>query len=358
MSKKIKEKYVDKRVTVKFFSLRLFLIVFAIVYACATICITIWVMFLQRDVDRIYIFLAGFTALIVISLLAGGIVVIYRRIWLMPRMIKLSKAARQISEGDYSVRLPEKSDSRKKDEFDVLYGDFNIMAAELNSVEMLKNDFVSTVSHELKTPLASIINYVTLLKSGNLTEKERQEYINQIGVVCGNLSQLVTAVLQLSKLDNQKIKPVKKVYDLSEQLYRSIINYDNLFSEKNLNVQIDVADGTKIYGDEGLWDIVWNNLLSNAVKFTPANGAVEISLIQNEEGAFVSIKDSGIGMTEEEVKHIYDKFYQADTSHSTKGNGLGLATVKKIVELSEASITVESKAGEGTAFTVFIPNKH
>jgi signal transduction histidine kinase len=276
-----------------------------------------------------------------------------RRFLLERPMRRLSGAAKKIAAGDFSVRvepLPKKKNG-KKDYFDVMIDDFNTMAAELAGIETLKNDFIANVSHEIKTPLSVIQSYAAALQNDALTVDERNEYIKTIMEASRKLSTLVTNILKLNKLENQEIVPVSAPYDLSEQLRRCALAFEDLWERKNISFTADLEDITVKY-DESMLELVWNNLLSNALKFTEPGGAVELTLKIQGSFVLVGVKDSGCGMDGETAKHIFDKFYQGDSSHSREGNGLGLAMVKKVIEITGGEISVDSEPGKGTAFTV------
>ncbi len=294
--------------------------------------------------------LAGFIAL-ACGILVGTVAFIYNRYIINP-IEQLSNAAKKVAEGDFSVKLePERKDV-KVDGFGVLFENFNTMVSELASTEILKKDFVSNVSHELKTPLSVIQNLSAMLQSDGLTDEERKEYSVKIYEATKRLSSLVTNILQLSRLENQKILVNKTNYNLSEQLCRCIINYEQVWESKNIEINTDFNQEIEVFSDESLLDIVWNNVISNALKFTPENGKVNISA-KTENGCItVVVEDSGCGISERDIKHIFDKFYQADSSHATKGNGLGLALVKEIMNLINGEISVQSALGKGTRMTV------
>lgn len=346
----------DKRVTVKHTQLIFYcslFVTFAVV--ASTFLVIYYNMPRGNFLDDLYAALALITLVVVVSGIAVGVVgFTYKRFILKP-VEKLTDAAQKVAEGDFSVRLAPMRKDGKKDEFELLFEDFNTMVSELNSTEILKKDFISNVSHELKTPLAVIQNFSTMLQSDGLSEAERKEYASKISEATKGLSVLVTDILQLSRLENQKIVVNRKNYNLSEQLCRCIIGFEQVWESKNIEINTDLDVSIETYADESLLDIVWNNLLSNALKFTPERGTVEISSKTENGYAVVSVSDSGCGMTEHDLKHIFDKFYQADTSHATKGNGLGLALVYEIITLLKSEITVDSTPDKGSRFTVKIP---
>ena len=270
-------------------------------------------------------------------------------------MHRLSEAAQKVAGGDFSVYVEPMHTPDKYDYIDVMFTDFNVMVQELGSIETLKNDFVANVSHEIKTPLAIIKNYTTMLKKGDLTEEARLEYMDSIIKATNNLSSLVTNILRLSKLENQEIETATGQFDLCRQLCDCVLSFETLLNEKNIALKVDIEDRAIITADENTLEIVWNNLLSNALKFTQPGGAVTLTQTSDSDSFTVSISDTGCGMDSETAKRIFDKFYQGDTSHSGEGNGLGLALAYRIVEKSDGSLVVKSEPDKGSIFTVTIP---
>lgn len=253
---------------------------------------------------------------------------------------------------DFSVRLSSMRKDGKKDEFEVLFEDFNTMAEELSSTEMMKSDFIANVSHELTPPLAVIQNYATLLQSEYLPDEERRLYSKRISEASRRLSALVTNILQINRLENQKIKLALHPFNLSEALCRCILNYESELDEKEIELYTDLDQDLSLTSDENLLDMVWNNLLSNAVKFTPPRGKIRVMMQQEGDSATVKITDSGCGIDGKSIRRIFDKFYQADPSHATQGNGIGLTLTKRIIDLLEGEILAESMPGVSSAFTV------
>jgi signal transduction histidine kinase len=246
-----------------------------------------------------------------------------------------------------------------------MFDDFNAMAAELASVETLKTDFISSVSHEIKTPIATILNYAQTLDQclddETLTKAEKHQYAKTVMEASLRLSTLITNILRLNKLENQKITPEVKPFNLVEEISRSILLFDEPCARKNIDLDADFPPESEIITvnfDSTLLDLVWNNLLSNAVKFTPEGGQITVG-IQPAEGTSawveVSVADTGCGMNDETRRRVFEKFYQGDTSRATEGNGLGLALVKKIVSMAGGQISVESGVGRGSVFTVRLP---
>ena len=277
---------------------------------------------------------------------------IFKRAYEEP-MHKLADAAAKIAEGDFSVRVDLQGKPDKLDYLDVMISNFNKMTEELSSIETLRVDFFSNVSHEIKTPIAVIQNSSELLKRNDLPEEKRQEYICTINDAAKRLNTLITNILKLNKLEKQAIAPNVTEFDLCEQLVQSALMFESVWESKDIDFEADLADERlMIRADEELLPLLWNNLLSNAFKFTEKGGSVKLTERSGNGVITVTVEDSGCGMDEQTMKHIFDKFYQGDSSHSTEGNGLGLALALRVLQLTGGSINVESEAGKGTKFTV------
>ena len=230
----------------------------------------------------------------------------------------------------------------------------NQMAAELSSVETLRTDFIANVSHEMKTPLAVMQNYGTLLQSPELSEEKRLEYAKGVTDASRRMADMMTNILKLNRLENQQIYPQTSTFDLGEQLCECLLAYENVWERSEIEIETDIEENVSVKADAELLSHVWNNLFSNAFKFTPKGGRVTVSLTATEHHATVKVSDTGCGMSAEVGEHIFEKFYQGDTSHSSKGNGLGLALVKRVIDIMQGEIGVESALGKGSTFTVRI----
>ena len=266
----------------------------------------------------------------------------------------ITEAAEKIIQGDFSVRVKPQNSLGADETFNSIIECFNKMANELGSVETLRTDFIANVSHEMKTPLSVMQNYGTLLQAPHLTEEKRMEYAKGVVDSSRRMADMMTNILKLNRLENQQIYTQASEFDLGEQLCRCILQYENVWEKKNIEIETDIAENVTVKADSELLSLVWNNLLSNAFKFTDEGGRVAVSMYATELHAIVKVADSGCGMTAEVGAKIFEKFYQGDSSHATHGNGLGLALVKKVMDVMHGEISVESAPGKGTAFTVRI----
>lgn len=276
-----------------------------------------------------------------------------RRKFMVDRPVgQIIKAAEQMMTGDFSVRIPPLHGIANADGFGVIADYFNQMAQELSGTETLRTDFIANVSHELKTPLAVIQNYGTMLQQQDLPENKRLEYAKAITDASRRLANLITNILKLNKLENQQIYPKAETYDLGEQLCECLLTFESAWEDKALDIETDVEAEVMINSDGELLSLVWNNLFSNAIKFTPPHGKISLTLKAEGEFAVVQVSDTGCGISPEVGKHMFEKFYQGDTSHATQGNGLGLALVKRVMDIVGGDISVSSEVGKGSIFTV------
>jgi len=273
---------------------------------------------------------------------------------MVDRPVKIiTEATEKIMQGDFTARIPNMHGAGMEG-FNRIGAAVNSMAQELSGIETLRIDFIANVSHEMKTPLAVMQNYGTLLQAPDLSEEKRVEYAKGVTDASRRLAEMMTNILKLNRLENQQIFPETTEYDLGEQLCECLLQFENVWEKKNIEIATDIAEDIKVEADAKLLSLVWNNLLSNAFKFTEEGGTVALSLATTEHHAIIKVKDTGCGMTPEVGAHIFEKFYQGDTSHSVQGNGLGLALVKRVIDIMRGEIGVESAVGVGTTFTVKI----
>lgn len=266
----------------------------------------------------------------------------------------ITETAEKMMQGDFSVRIKPQTGIFSDKRFNEVIECINNMAQELSHTETLRTDFIANVSHELKTPLAVMQNYGTLLQSPKLTETERMEYATAITAASRRLADLVSNILRLNKLENQQIILSAERYNLSEQLCECLLGFEEVWEAKELEIETDIEEDVYVSSDREMLSLVWNNLISNAIKFTDRGGKVAVSLAADEGVAVVKVTDTGCGISKDVGAHIFDKFYQGDTSRATQGNGLGLALVKRIIDITESDIFVESELDKGSTFTVRI----
>ena len=261
---------------------------------------------------------------------------------------KLSEASQQIARGEFDVKVDYDG---SVEEIENTFQNFNFMVQELNSVEIMRNDFIANVSHEFKTPLSSITGYVTLLQDSDLTEEERHEYIQMAFFNIEKLNDLTENILRLSKLENQSTMSLPVTYRLDEQIREAIVLLEPKWSAKNIALDLDLPK-TYYTGQQALLFQVWTNLIGNAIKFSEQNSSIFVSVKEADSYIEVMVSDNGIGMSEETLAHIFEKFYQGDSSRKEQGNGLGLALCKEILELCDGNIYVSSTPGKGSVFMV------
>ena len=294
-----------------------------------------------------------FLNVVIITVLFKTADFIRRRIMVDRPVKMITDAAQRIMSGDFSVRVKHMHGSGMEG-FNQIGESINAMAEELSSVETLRTDFIANVSHEMKTPLSVIQNYGKLLQEADLQEEKRVEYARAITDASRRLADMMTNILKLNRLENQQIYPNLTTFDLGEQLCESLLQYEGVWEKKNIEIETDIVDGVLVCADAELLSLVWNNLFSNAFKFTEDGGKVSLVLTADEKYATVKVTDTGCGMSAEVGAHIFEKFYQGDTSHAAQGNGLGLPLVKRVVDIMQCEIGVESAIGIGTTFTVKI----
>lgn len=334
----------------------LFFLVVAFVVSCSTILfVTTLSETLQLVLTEENLNMAAkltFGNVVFLSVLFTAIDAIRRKLTTERATKHIANAVKKVVQGDFSVRITPVNRFGTDEKFNEIIDCFNTMTQELAGVETLRTDFIANVSHEMKTPLAVMQNYGTLLQAPNLEEEKRIEYAKGVTDGTRRLSDMMTNILKLNRLEKQQIYPKTEEYLLGEQLCECLLGYESVWEKKNIEIDTNIREDVKVNTDRELLALVWNNLFSNAFKFTPEGGRV--SVVLEEEGAFAVVKviDTGCGMTSEVGAHIFEKFYQGDTSHQTQGNGLGLALVKRVVDILQGEISVQSIKGEGSTFTV------
>lgn len=295
-----------------------------------------------------------FINVIILSLLFTAADAVRRRLTVDIPAKQITQAAEKIMQGDFNVRVDYQKRLGADDKWFEVAECFNKMAEELGGVETLRTDFIANVSHEMKTPLAVMQNYGTLLQTPELSDQKRIEYAKGVTDSSRRMADMMTNILKLNRLENQQIYPKTDEFDLGEQLCECLLQYESVWERSEIQIETDIAENVTVKADSELLSLVWNNLFSNAFKFTPSGGTVSVSLSATKHHATVTVRDTGCGMSQEVGAHIFEKFYQGDSSHSVQGNGLGLALVKRVVDIMQGEISVESAVGRGTAFTVRI----
>lgn len=349
----------EKKINYLLKTISSFLIIFLLAAFVITCCLMLFMTTLQSTLGAQFTkeelsAAAKLTMLNVIgiSFLFALIDLLRRKFTFQRPVNEITKAAEKMIDGDFSVRIKPVSKLLADDAFNSVIECINKMAEELGGVETLRSDFIANVSHEMKTPLAVIRNYGTLLQSTDLPEDKRVEYAKGISDGARRMADMLTNILKLNRLENQQIFPNTEQFDLGEQLCECLLQYENVWEKSGIELHADVAEDIKINADKELLALVWNNLFSNAFKFTGEGGTVTVSMTADEHYATVKVADTGCGMSAEVGAHIFEKFYQGDGSHSTQGNGLGLALVKRVIDILKGEISVQSAVGSGTTFTV------
>ncbi len=287
---------------------------------------------------------------VIIGIIIGIPLSIFVNRALLSPIRKLGDAMNMVGKGAFGVQISTKA---RFSDIDDIYRNFNLMTRELAATEILKTDFVSNVSHEIKTPITAIEGYAMLLQGSENLSDEEAEYVEKILANSQRLSELVGNVLLLSRIDNQAIETKSEKFRIDEQIRQSILMLEPKWTEKNVELDVDLEQ--IVYeGNRSLMMHVWNNLIGNAIKFTPHGTTVKIRLSQSDSGTLFTVEDEGEGISEKAKNHIFDKFYQADSSHKQEGNGLGLSLVKRILDMTGGSITTENLEGKGCIFTVII----
>ena len=306
--------------------------------------------FAQSDIQLAA--MVTFGNVFMLSLVCAAVDLLRRRLTVERPVKRIIDGAQKVMDGDLSTRIAPLRGVEPG--FNVIIDYFNRMVQELFGMETLRTDFIANVSHEMKTPLAVIQNYGTMLQQPNLSDEDRKDYARTVTNASQRLASLITNILKLNKLENQQIYPKKEHFDLGEQLCECLLGFENAWEAKRLEIETEMEDGVNVESDPELLSLVWNNLFSNAIKFTEEGGTIGLKLHTENGHAVVEVSDTGCGISPEVGAHIFEKFYQGDTSHATQGNGLGLALVKRVVDIIGGEISVSSELGKGSTFTVRI----
>lgn len=346
-----------QRVIQEFSSFLLFFLSVGFVVSC---CMMLFLNVLSKEMGIVYTpeniadsAKITFLNVIIITVLFKIADFIRRRIMVDKPVKAITDAAEKIMNGDFSARVKHMHGSGMEG-FNQIGESINAMANELSGVETLRTDFIANVSHEMKTPLAIMQNYGTLLQAHDLTDDTRIEYAKAITESSRRLADMMTNILKLNKLENQQIYGELTTFNLGEQLCECLLQYESIWERKDIEIETSIEEGVLISADAELLSLVWNNLFSNAFKFTDNGGKVSLSLNADDKYATVTVSDTGCGMSAEVGAHIFEKFYQADESRATQGNGLGLALVKRVIDIMQGEISVESTVGVGSSFTIKI----
>lgn len=341
------------RLGIKSFRVELTLIIFALMLLTSVFTVLVYI-----PLQIIFPALRSFSGLassastmIACTIIGTGAAAIFTK-WVLAPLNEMIEATERISKGDFKVHIQESFD--KESDFGMLQRSFNHMARELDGIEMFRKDFINNFSHEFKTPIVSIQGFAHQLQAGGLTPEEEREYIRIIAAESDRLAKMATNILLLSKLENQAIVTEQTEFWLDEQLRTCLLVLEKQWGPKEIELNIDL-DAVKYCFNEDMLSQLWLNLFSNAIKFTPRGGCISCSLKADGDAVIVVISDNGIGMDEDTRAHIFDKFYQGDTSHAGDGNGIGLTIVSRILVLCKGKIEVESEVGAGSRFSVTLP---
>lgn len=328
-----------------------FFAVFFIVAANGTFLVLILVNVIDKGFNKSTIAALGALYLLFSCTVSTGLIYFVKGRVYHDKIKVFCDVANAVAKGDFAVRVPTYF-NKPKSEMDFLAVNFNKMLVEISSLENMRNDFIADVSHEIKTPLSVIQGYADLLQNRDLPEEKRKEYTYRLSQAIESLTNLVTNILKLNKIENQGIIQ-KEVFSLDEQMRRCILGFEDKIEEKNLTINVDL-DEVSIESDKSLLETVWNNLVSNAIKYTAFGGEISITLKKDNQKTIATVSDNGCGMSYETIEHCFEKFYQGDSSHSQEGNGLGLALVRQVINILDGEIKVSSVLGEGTEFTIII----
>ena len=346
---------IKRKRTLRFWFSSIIWVLFAITGATTAIIFSVLYGILESQDISVNAFLL-IAAMTLSSILIGAILATFAPKFTFKRLSRISEGMREIARGNFKTRLPESDKADALSEFGELERTFNQMASELDGLEIFKNDFINNFSHEFKTPIVSLRGFARQLQSGSLSEDQRKEYIDIIVAESERLAKMSANVLLLSKLENQQIVTEQVEFDLDEQIRSSILLFEKEWSEKDIELDINLEPVKYTFNEEML-SHVFINLFSNAVKFTHKGGVISCNLYDNGSEIIYEITDSGIGMSEETVNRIFEKFYQGDASHSSLGNGIGLNIVSRVIALAGGEISVKSELNKGSTFKVKLPKR-
>ena len=342
----------DPRVRRRPFSWRMFVLILLVLCILSAANVAIMEVFLKMEVFTILASMGVGTYWVGMAFIAALVIHQVSCAKFDKPMRRLSRAMRAVAQGDFTVSVQPVHKRNKFDYMDLMFEDFNRMVQELGSIETMKDDFIANVSHEIKTPLSVIRSYASALQKEGLSNQQRREYAQTIAAASESLSTLISNILKLNKLENQEIVPNAVPYDLTRQLSDCALYHEDEWEKKQIDFDAQLEERVMIVADESMLEIAFNNLISNAIKFTEPGGRVVLRQEKDGGEVVVTVSDTGCGMDEETIKHIFDKFYQGDTSHSGEGNGLGLALARRVIEISGGRIDVHSVPGEGSEFVV------
>ena len=342
----------DPRVRRRPFSWRMFVLILLVLCILSAANVAIMEVFLKMEVFTILASMGVGTYWVGMAFIAALVIHQVSCAKFDKPMRRLSRAMRAVAQGDFTVSVQPVHKRNKFDYMDLMFEDFNRMVQELGSIETMKDDFIANVSHEIKTPLSVIRSYASALQKEGLSDQQRREYAQTIAAASESLSTLISNILKLNKLENQEIVPNAVPYDLTRQLSDCALYHEDEWEKKQIDFDAQLEERVMIVADESMLEIAFNNLISNAIKFTEPGGRVVLRQEKDGGEVVVTVSDTGCGMDEETIKHIFDKFYQGDTSHSGEGNGLGLALARRVIEISGGRIDVHSVPGEGSEFVV------
>ena len=356
-----------KRLRKNRISLRFKLALASIIILCASCCIAYFMVFMGFTFFYDGPMTSAVALLIcliacAITMILGGVALWHSASYVTNPIVEISKGVQRVADGDFTVQLSFNNNHRKKknelysDEIAVMADNFNKMTRELNGMDYMRKDFMSNVSHEIKTPVAAIAGFSEMLLDGGISEQEQKEYLSYIYQESQRLSRMSENMLHMSRLDHQNIVDLSQEVKVDEQIRRCIILLGEKWPDKDIHYELQLEKCSIVSNYDLLFQL-WTNLIDNAIKYSKQQGTIWITIKVENNSLKFSIKDEGIGISKEKLSKIYDKFYQCDEAHKKQGSGLGLSIVKRIIELLKGTILCESEEGIGTTMTVILPLK-